>query len=203
MSELNKALADILEIRARIAAGTPFRGYGPLAMSLTGLIGLATALLQTFLFPAADAAAFVTTWMLAGILCVTVVRIEMQGRSRRHHSSLAIAMINQAIEQFLPAAVASVFLPLFIVQFAPQSAWLLPGLWQILVGIGIFASLRSLPRAIALAGSWYFLSGFVCLLLASFSHTLSPWAMGLPFLIGQMLIACILHYSARGLDDEA
>ncbi len=49
MTELNKALADILEIRARIAAGTPFRGYGPLAMSVTGLIGLATALLQSVL----------------------------------------------------------------------------------------------------------------------------------------------------------
>ena len=203
MSELNKALADILEIRARIAAGTPFRGYGPLAMSLTGLIGLATALLQTFLLPASDAASFVTTWMLAGILCVTVVRIEMQGRSRRHHSSLATAMINQAIEQFLPAAVASVFLPLFIVQFAPEAAWLLPGLWQILVGIGIFASLRSLPRAIALGGSWYFLSGFACLLLGSRDHVLSPWAMGLPFLIGQMLVAALLHYSVRGQDDEA
>src|SRR6478735_4607594 len=98
MSELNKALADILEIRARIAAGTAFRGYGPLAMSLTGLIGLATALLQTFWLPAANAADFVTSWVVAGILCVTVVRIEMQGRSQRHHSHLATAMINQAIE---------------------------------------------------------------------------------------------------------
>ena len=203
MSELNKALADILEIRARIAAGTPFRGYGPLAMSLTGLIGLATALLQTFLLPATDAASFVTTWMVAGILCVTVVRIEMQGRSKRHHSNLATAMINQAIELFLPAAAASVFLPLFIVQFAPDSAWLLPGLWQVLVSIGIFASLRSLPRGMMLAGGWYFLSGFVCLLLASATHELSPWAMGLPFLAGQMMIACILHYSARDHDDEA
>jgi hypothetical protein len=203
MSELNKALADILEIRSRIAAGTPFRGYGPLAMSVTGLIGLGTALLQSFWLPAANAADFVTTWMVAGILCVTVVRIEMQGRSRRHHSTLATAMINQAIEQFLPAAAASVFLPLFIVQFAPESAWILPGLWQILVGIGIFASLRSLPRSIALAGGWYFLSGFACLFLASFTHQLQPWAMGLPFLAGQMLIAFLLHISARGQDDEA
>jgi hypothetical protein len=203
MSELHKALADILEIRARIAAGTAFRGYGPLAMSLTGLIGLATALLQTFLLPAANAADFVTAWMLAGILCVTVVRIEMQGRSQRHHSHLATAMINQAIEQFLPAAAAAVFLPLFIVQFAPDSAWLLPGLWQILVSIGIFASLRSLPRGMMLAGGWYFLTGFACLLLASASHRLDPWAMGLPFFAGQMMIAFILYHSARGLDDEA
>jgi hypothetical protein len=203
MSELNKALADILEIRARIAQGTAFRGYGPLAMAITGLIGLATAILQAFVFAPLSDEMFAGSWAAAGLLCAIVVRVEMQGRSRRHHSSLATAMINQAIEQFLPAAAAGAFLPLFLLQFAPEAAWMLPGLWQILVSLGIFASLRSLPRGIALAGGFYFVSGFFCLLLASQSHALSPWAMGFPFLAGQMLIAMILFHAARSQDDEA
>lgn len=203
MSELNKALTDILEIRARIAAGTAFRGYGPIAMTATGLIGAATAALSSLLIPDASPALFVSVWIGAGVLCALIVRIEMQGRSRRHHSSLATAMINQAIEQFLPAATASVFLPLFILKFTPASAWLLPGLWQILVSLGVFASVRSLPRGMALAGGWYFLSGFVSLLMASRTHELSPWLMGVPFFGGQILIAGILYYSARGEDGEA
>jgi hypothetical protein len=201
MSKLNKALTDILEIRARIAAGTAFRGYGPVAMSVTGLIGLATAAILAFLFPGASATLFTSVWIGAGLLCAIVVRIEMQGRSRRHHSSLAGAMINQAIEQFLPAAAAGIFLPVFILKFAPASAWMLPGLWQILFSLGVFASVRTLPRGMALAGGWYFLTGFVALLMASQTHTLSPWQMGMPFFAGQMLIAGILYNAAR--DDDA
>lgn len=202
MSELNKALADILEIRARVAQGTAFRGYGPVAMSITALIGLMTAEIMSVMVPAAGAKLFIGLWMGAGVLASAVIRLEMQGRSQRHHSSLATAMINQAIEQFLPAAAAAVFLPLFLLQFAPSSAWMMPGLWQILVSLGIFASVRSLPRGMPLAGGWYFVSGFVSLLVANQSMALSPWLMGLPFFGGQMLIAFILYYSAQSEERE-
>jgi hypothetical protein len=111
-------------------------------------------------------------------------------------------MINQAIEQFMPAAAAALFLPLFLLRYEPGAIWLMPGLWQILVSLGIFASVRSLPRSMALAGGWYFVSGFVYLLWASAAHTLSPWAMGVPFFLGQMLMAAILHFSSQGTHEE-
>ena len=74
-------------------------------------------------------------------------------------------------------------------QFAPEALWMLPGLWQVLVSLGIFASVRSLPRTVAIAGAWYFVAGFAVLMLASRSHALSPWTMGLPFVVGQVLMA--------------
>jgi len=40
----------------------------------------------------------------------------------------------------------------------------------------------------------------VTLMLASRDHALSPWTMGLPFVIGQLLMAAIL-YVASGEDD--
>jgi hypothetical protein len=202
MRDVNKALSDILEIRSRIAAGTAFRGYGPLAIAATGLIGLLTAVLQSFYLPdpAISPALFVWSWLAAALLSAVVVRVEMQGRSRRLHSGLADAMINQAIEHFLPAAAAALALPLFLLRFSPQTLWMMPGLWQIFVSLGIFASLRSLPGTVAWSAGWYFLSGFLCLLLASRSHALSPWLMGLPFFGGQMLTAAILHFFA-GDDD--
>jgi hypothetical protein len=57
-----------------------------------------------------------------------------------------------------------------------------------------------LPRTVALGGAFYFLAGFTVLMLASQSHTLSPWTMGLPFAIGQSLMAAILYF-ASGVDD--
>ena len=93
-------------------------------------------------------------------------------------------MIHQAIEQFLPAAIAGAVLALVLWNVAPGALWMLAGLWQVLVGLGIFASVRSLPRPVALAGAWYFVAGFTVLILASHGHALSPWTMGVPFAIG-------------------
>jgi hypothetical protein len=80
---------------------------------------------------------------------------------------------------------------------------MLPGMWQVLVALGMFASVRSLPRSVALAGAWYFIVGFTVLLLSSQTHALSPWTMGLPFVIGQLLLAALLHFASGETDDEA
>ena len=202
MTDIDKALSDIVEIRSRIAAGTAFRGYGPLAAAATGVIGFLTALSQCLFLPAMTPGQFVWCWIGAGILSALVVRIEMQDRSRRLHSGLADAMIHQAIGQFLPAAAASLFLPLFLLSHAPDALWIMPGLWQILVSLGIFASLRSLPATVSWGGFWYFLSGAASLFLASQTHALSPWMMGVPFLLGQCLIAALLYRAAGDDDDE-
>jgi hypothetical protein len=202
MRDINKALSDIVEIRSRIAAGTAFRGYGPLAIIITGVIGLLTATAQSLFLPAITDSQFVWCWIGAGLLSALVVRLEMQDRSQRLHSGLADAMIHQAIAQFLPAAAAALFLPLFLLRYVPQSLWLMPGLWQIFVSLGIFASLRSLPASVSWGGFFYFLSGSASLFLANQTHALSPWMMGAPFFLGQCLIAALLWRAAGDDDDE-
>jgi len=111
-------------------------------------------------------------------------------------------MIHQAIEQFLPAGIAGVLLAVLMWKFAPEALWMLPGLWQILMSLGVFASVRSLPRTVALAGAFYFLAGFAVLLVGSVTHSLSPWTMGLPFAIGQGLMAGILYFATGDSDVE-
>ncbi|MEY9125333.1 hypothetical protein ABIA03_002595 [Bradyrhizobium yuanmingense] len=204
MRDLDKALADIVTIRSQIAAGTAFRGYGPATMAATGAVALITAVLQFWLLddPTGEPLVFFIGWFIAAALSGLIIGIEMRARSRRHHSGLADAMIHQAVEQFLPAGVAGVLLAMVMWKFASETLWLLPGLWQILVSLGIFASVRSLPRTVALAGAWYFVSGFAVVVLASRTHTLSPWTMGLPFLIGQSLMAAILHFASGDNDVE-
>jgi hypothetical protein len=204
MRDLDKALADILTIRSQIAAGTAFRGYGPAAVAATSGVALITAVLQ-FLWlddPTGRPLVFFLGWAAAALLSGAMIWIEMLARSRRHHSGLADAMIHQAIEQFLPAAVAGVLLAVMLWKFAPETLWMLPGLWQVLVSLGVFASVRSLPRTVAFAGAWYFVAGFTSVLLASQSHTLSPWIMGLPFVIGQLLMAALLHFASGDNDVE-
>lgn len=204
MSEFDKALADIVAIRNQIAAGTAFRGFGPAALAATGLVALATAAAQSQWLedPDSQPLAFLAGWVAAAILSVAIIGIEMVRRAQRHHSGLSDAMILTAAEQFLPAGAAGALLTVVIWRFAPEAFWMLPGLWLILVGLGIFSSLRSLPRSVALAGAWYVLTGLVVLVIQSASHGLSPWTMGLPFAAGQFMMAAILHLAFGGTDAE-
>jgi hypothetical protein len=204
MRDLDKALADILAIRTQIAAGTAFRGYGPATMAITGALALVVTLLQFALLDDPNAAplTFFGGWFVAAAISVVVVGIEARARSRRDHSGLADAMIYQAIEQFLPAGIAGALLTLVLWHTAPETLWLLPGLWQLLVSLGIFASVRSLPRIVTLVAAWYFVAGFVTLMLGSQSHALSVWTMGLPFIVGQFLMAGVLHFASGDDDGE-
>jgi hypothetical protein len=204
MSDLDKALADIFVIRSQIAAGTAFRGYGPAEVAVTGGLALATTMAQ-FLWlgdPSAHSLQFFCVWAATAGVSAGLVWIEMRARSRRHHSGLADAMLFQAVEQFLPAGAAGAAFAVLLWLFAPEALWLLPGLWQVLVALGIFASVRSLPRTVAIAGAWYFVAGFTVLLLASGSHALSSLTMGLPFAIGQLLLAALLYFASGETDDE-
>lgn len=204
MSELDKALADIIAIRSQIAAGTAFRGYGPATMAATAVIALATALSQHLWLsdPTGAPLTFLVGWAGAAFISLALIGVEMRARSRRHHSGLADAMIHQAVEQFLPAGVAGTLLAVLLWKFAPEALWILPGLWQVLTSLGVFASVRSLPRSVALAGAWYFVAGFAVLLVSATTHQLSPWTMGLPFAIGQALLAGILYFASGDLDVE-
>jgi hypothetical protein len=204
MRDLDKALADILAIRTQIAAGTAFRGYGPAAMAVTAALALVTTLAQAVWLedPTAQPLTFFSGWIVAALISAVIVWIEMRARSHRHHSGLADAMIYQAIEQFLPAGAAGAGLGVVLWHIAPETLWLLPGVWQVLVSLGIFASARSLPRIVTFVGGWYFVAGFAVLMLSSASHALSPWSMGLPFVIGQCLMAAALHFASGDHDDE-
>src|SRR5438105_3825955 len=116
MRDLDKALADILEIRSQIAAGTAFRGYGPAAVAATGGLALATAVVQ-FLWlddPTGQPLMFFTGWAVTALMSAGIIGVEMRARSRRHHSGLADAMIHQAVEQFLPAAAAGAVLAVML-----------------------------------------------------------------------------------------
>jgi hypothetical protein len=204
MRDLDKALDDIIAIRSQIAAGTAFRGYGPATMAATSVVALVTAMLQHLFLadPTGEPMTFLLGWAVAAAVSLLVIWIEMRARSRRHHSGLADAMIHQAVEQFLPAGIAGILLAILLWKFAAEALWMLPGFWQVLTSLGVFASVRSLPRTVALAGAWYFLAGFAVLLLASTTHALSPWSMGLPFAIGQALMAAILYFASGEADAE-
>ena len=85
---------------------------------------------------------FFAGWAATALVSAGIIGVEMRARSRRHHSGLADAMVHQAVEQFLPAGAAGALLAVMLWRFAPEALWMLPGLWQLLVSLGISASAR-------------------------------------------------------------
>lgn len=200
---LHRALSDIAVLRSQIARSTEFRGYGPATLVGTGILAAAGALAQAQWLPdpGKDIRGYLLLWSAIALLSAVIVGVEVIARSRRVHRGLADEMIRQAVAQFLPAAFAGALLTLVLMQSA-ESLWLLPGLWQILLSLGVFASCRSLPRPMLAVGLWYLATGLACVAWAKGDAAFSPWAMGLPFGFGQLLAAAVLHFAGRQ-DDES
>lgn len=205
MPDLDKALADITAIRSQIARGTEFRGYGPATVAATGVLALVAAGLQALWLPdpATDVLGYLALWIAAAVLSALLIGIEMIARTRRIHPGFADEMIHAAIEQLIPAGVAGAMLTFVLYRFAPEALWMLPGLWQIVFSLGVFASCRSLPRPMFAAAVWYLAAGLAVLAYANGAHAFSPWAMAVPFGIGQFLVAFILYRSIGTSDGEA
>jgi hypothetical protein len=204
MDDLNKALGEISSIRRQMARSTEFRGYGPATLAATGIFALSAAVAQSLWLsdPAKAVPAYLATWVTTALVSAALIATQMLARTRRVHSGMADEMIRMAVEQFLPAVIAGASVTIVLAGFVPSGLWMLPGLWQIIFSLGVFSSCRFLPRPMIAAGAWYLLTGLFCLALAD-TRAFSPWAMGIPYGVGQLLVAGILLWHARKAGDES
>jgi hypothetical protein len=204
VTDLDKALADITAIRHQMARETEFRGYGPMTVAVTGLFAFVAAGIQALWLPdpSRNVLTYLILWVATAAISVVLIGVEMVTRSRRIHSGLADAMIYAATEQFVPAGATGALLTFVLFRCAPQCLWMLPGLWQIVFSLGLFPSCRSLPRPMFVVGVWYLGTGLSSLAFAGEACAFSPWAMAVPFGIGQLLMAGILHRSIGADDGE-
>jgi hypothetical protein len=202
MRDLDRALTDISVIREQLAQSTEFQGYAPATLATTGVFALGVAAAQGLWFPESitNMRWFIAVWVVTATVCVMVTAIETISRSRRAHGGFAPAMLQSALEQFLPAIVAGGLLTVALLEVAPEDLWMIPGLWHIVFSLGVFASRRFLPRGIFWVGVWYLGCGLACLALAAPTHTSSPWSMGIPYGVGHLLVAGILLQQRRQLE---
>ena len=173
MTELHDALEQIRRIRADVARSRVYRGYRAAPTAATGLLAIFAALLQPWLV--SDAESYVALWTACAMAATAVV-----GSSILAHPS---PNTREAIGRLAWPLVAGAAVTVALTGEAPA---LLPGLWQIFFALGLFASLRVLPRAMFLVALFYLLSGTLVL------GSMDPVAMGVPFGVGQLSAAFIL-----------
>jgi hypothetical protein len=202
--ELRDALTQISEIRRQMARTEVFRGYRAVPVAFSGVLALGAAAIQAAWIanPQEELPAYLALWVGAAVASTVGAGTEMILRARQSLSPWRREITWLAVEQFLPCLVAGGLLTLVLVRFAPESLWMLPGLWQILYSLGVFASCRLLPRATFVVAVFYLATGLTSLALARGPAALSPWAMGLPFGIGQLLAATVLYRTLERRDDH-
>jgi hypothetical protein len=191
MNDIDSALNDIHRIRDRLAAGTRFEGFAPKLVALTGAFAFALAGWQ-----ANSGDAILLAWILLALVCALMIGAEAIVRARAVHRAMADRLINSTLQRFLPVGLAGAIAGFVILIQLPEHVRLLPGLWQLLMAVGICAALDNLPPAMRWPAAFYFVTGTISLAVSGDASVAIAWLMGLPFGIGQLLVAATLYVSS-------
>lgn len=202
--ELREALDSIAVIRRRMAETEVFRGYRALPVAVSAILAVLAGLVQPAVVPRPeqDVPGYVGLWSIVALLSMGAAGLAMFLRDRVAGTSLTRPVTWLAIGQFVPCLVAAAAVTVVIVRTAPESAWLLPGLWQVFFSQGVFASCRLLPRPAFAVGVFYLAAGTATLVLGRGDQALAPWAMAVPFGVGQTLAAAVLYWTLERTDGE-
>lgn len=201
--ELHEALSQISEIRRQMARTEVFRGVRALPVACSGCLAILAAGFQALWLgaPLQQIDHYLSLWIGVAIVSFLAQLAEMLIRSRSSSSTYTRDIALLVFEQFFPCLIAGGLLTFVLANFAPETVWMLPGLWQMLFGLGIFATYRLLPKPMFWVAGFYLLSGTICLSLATGDAALSPWAMGVPFGAGQLATAAVLYWTLERNDE--
>jgi hypothetical protein len=195
--ELREALTQISEIRDQIARAETFDGYRSATVGFSGVLALGAAAVQPLWIsdPVNQLPAYLCLWVSVAAVSAAIAGAEIVVRCRRSASETSVRLSRMAVEQFLPAVVAGALVTAVIARLAPEAAWMLPGLWSVLYGLGVFSSARLLPRPVFWVASYFVVAGALCLAAAKGVTALAPWSMALTFGAGQLIAAGVLYFS--------
>ena len=202
--ELREAMQQISDIRRQMARGEVFRGYRSVTVAFSGMLGIFAAIMQPVWVPspATQLDRYLMLWVGVAAISLVVSGVELGWRTYVSGPGISREMTRLAVEQFLPCVVTGSLLTAAIYRGAPQSAWMLPGLWCFVFGLGVFASYRLLPPQVFWIGSFYLVCGSACLRLGQGEQAFAPWQMGVSFGGGQLMSAIILYWTLERNDGS-
>ncbi len=193
--ELRDAFDQISTIRTQLAATERLHSLRAVPVALSGVLAITAAIAQPMLAadPLAEPRTYLLLWCSAAIVSGGAATIVVLRRVRRSPGALSVANARLAAMQFAPCLFVGAVVTWFVAMRLTHQLWVLPGLWQLLFGLGNLAAHRLLPAPAVLVGATYLATGTSCLWFGE--RALDPWAMGLPFAAGQLALAAILWWN--------
>lgn len=193
--DLPRALGQLADIHQQIAKGEVYRGYRSLPIAASGLMGLAAAWAQTPALGASDPVGFVVYWTVIAACAGFVGASEIIYNYVVHDDRATRRRTTQVVGQFLPSMLAGAIITASFVRLSAALVPVLPGLWAICFGIGIFASRPYLPRASGWVALFYYAAGVALLWIARGPEPLRAWWVGGTFGAGQLMAALVLYWN--------
>lgn len=196
--EVRKAIADIAEVRDRLATVQRFEGYSGGAAIASGVVALGFGVVQALLAPQPrtreEQHEYLTIWLicLAAALAINYGAILIwRAQHRDEQSRFQIRTVGMSI---LPAIAAGGVISASLVRHGMSS--LLPGMWCATYALGLFASRALIPPRVVIVAVAF---GFVATLLLFLPGTLALawWIMPAAFGIGQISIGLIILAERR------
>ena len=197
--KLDEALEQLDAITAVTDRTSTFDGLRSFPTTVTAVLamlgaGIQSQFMTTFERPLTG---YLLLWVGVAVISLCVVLSGMMIRYYRDPTARARRMTLDVLARLSPAIVVGGALTAIIYLSSPEVAWMLPGLWAVLLGLGIFAASSLLPRQLQQVGIWYIACGLAVLIMAHGEHSLSPFAMAVPFGCGQSLAAWLMRRVKR------
>lgn len=189
MTDLERALADIAEVRERLGHLQRFKGYSGVAAAISGLAAIGAGFLQLLVVPAVHTPhqghLYFALWFAC---CASAMLIN--------YGAIAHWYVNDATarDRWHTATVGLSILPALILGAVLSVAFLrgnlygfLPGIWYGCYGVGLFASRTMVPRVVVPIAAAFLIAG-MGLLFVPPAIALSWWVLPVGFGLGQCAI---------------
>jgi hypothetical protein len=191
--EVSRALADLEEVRTRLAAVQRFRGLSSGAAIASGVAALGAGLIQaaSIAHPesAVDGQRYLTIW----IACLAFSLASNYGailvwlaRNWSVRSRVQIKTVGMTI---LPSIVAGGLFTIVFIQ--RDQLGLLPGMWCLCYALGLIASRAMGPPGLTAIAALFAACGSA-LLFAPATNALAWWVMPATFGVGQLVVGALV-----------
>jgi hypothetical protein len=202
--DVSRALADLDEVRSRLAAVQRFRGLSGAAAVWSGIAAVGCGAVQLAVVPhpatALDGGRYVALWIACLAFALALNYGALALWLIRNWSSRTPTELRTAAIAIAPSVLAGGAFTAALV--ARGELGMLPGTWALCYALGLFASRTMLPRGTTTI-AFAFAAVGATLLFAGGTNALTWWVMPLTFGCGQIAIGVLIERDAAAMKVTA